>query len=141
MGTQIHKIHHGSNLGGATTFPLILFSMINHRGYIQMSFCPKMRISKFPKLGFLAVWKAITSCSNLWLRWVLKQSCSPHQAFSNDMWHATYTQVNQGDSRILMVGNQIGSLTPNLSFCHNLCFKYSNGSHEFNLDIYISISF
>jgi hypothetical protein len=30
-------------------------------------------------------------------------------------------QVNQGDSRFLMVGNQIVSLTLNLFFYHNLC--------------------
>ncbi len=29
-----------------------------------------------------------------------------------------------------MVGNQIGNLTPNLFFGHNLCFKYPNGSCE-----------
>jgi hypothetical protein len=26
------------------------------------------------------------------------------------MWHVTYTQVNQGDSWLLMIGSQIGSL-------------------------------
>jgi hypothetical protein len=39
MHTQIHKIHHGPNLGEATTFPLIIFYVINHEGYIEMSFC------------------------------------------------------------------------------------------------------
>jgi hypothetical protein len=29
-----------------------------------------------------------------------------------------------------VVGSQIGNLTPNLSFGHNLCFKYPNGSCE-----------
>ncbi len=47
--TQIHKIcktHHGPNLEEATTFPLIIFFVINHGDYIQMSFCPRI-----PKLG------------------------------------------------------------------------------------------
>jgi ribosome assembly protein YihI (activator of Der GTPase) len=35
--TRIHKTHHDPDLGEATTFPLIVFSMINHKGYIQMS--------------------------------------------------------------------------------------------------------
>jgi hypothetical protein len=38
------------------------------------------------------------------------------------MWHATFTQGNQGNSQLLMVENQIGNLTPGLSFGHNLCF-------------------
>jgi hypothetical protein len=68
--TWIHKIHHGPDFKETTTFPLIVYSMISHRGYIQMSFCPKtlkLGILKFSKLGFLALWKAITSCVNLWL--------------------------------------------------------------------------
>jgi hypothetical protein len=42
------------------------------------------------------------------------------------MWHTTCMQINQGDSWILVVGNQISNLT----FGHNLCFKYSNGTCE-----------
>jgi len=57
------------------------------------------------------------------------------------MWHATYTQVNQGDSWLLVVESQIDSLTPNLSFGHNLCFKYSNGTCEPISDIYVPIAF
>ncbi len=40
-----------------------------------------------------------------------KQSCSLHRNFYNDMWHATYTQVNQGDFLLLVVGSQIDNLT------------------------------
>jgi hypothetical protein len=35
------KIHHGLDLGEATTFPLIVFSMPSHGANIEMSFCPK----------------------------------------------------------------------------------------------------
>jgi len=31
--TQTHKIHHDSDLGEATSFPLIVFSMPGHKGY------------------------------------------------------------------------------------------------------------
>jgi hypothetical protein len=55
------------------------------------------------------------------------QSCSPGQELSNDIWHATCTQINQGNSGLLVIGSQIGSLTSNPSFGHNLCFKYPNG--------------
>jgi hypothetical protein len=34
----IHKTHHGLDLGEATTFPLIVFSMTRHEGYIQITF-------------------------------------------------------------------------------------------------------
>jgi hypothetical protein len=37
--TQTHKIPHSLNLGEVNTFPFIIFFMINHGGYIQMSFC------------------------------------------------------------------------------------------------------
>jgi hypothetical protein len=46
------------------------------------------------------------------------------------MWNVTFAQVNQGDSWLLVVGSQIGSLTLDASFGHNLCFKYPNGSCE-----------
>jgi hypothetical protein len=40
-----------------------------------------------------------------------------------------------------MVGSQIDILTFDLSFRHNLCFKYSNGPCEPILNIYVSRSF
>jgi hypothetical protein len=57
------------------------------------------------------------------------------------MGYATYTQENQGDYQLLMVRSQIGSLTFGLSFGHNLCFEYPNGSCEPILDIYVSRTF
>jgi hypothetical protein len=36
--TQIHKTHHNLDLKEPTIFSLIIFFVINHRGYIQMSF-------------------------------------------------------------------------------------------------------
>jgi hypothetical protein len=107
-----------------------------------MSFCfrtPKLGVPKFLKWGFLQLWRPITLCANLWLKWSLKHSCSPHQEFSKNMWHTTYMQGNQGNSRFLMVRNQIGNLTPDPSFGHN--FNPPNASCELILDIYISRSF
>jgi hypothetical protein len=43
---RIHKIHHGPDLGEATTFPLIVYSLRGHGTSTQMSFCPKI-----PKVG------------------------------------------------------------------------------------------
>jgi hypothetical protein len=120
--TQTHKTHHGPDLGEVTTFPLIVFSMFSHGHCIQMSFClgtPKLGIPKLEAHNFF---------SNLRLGWCLNQSCSPHWKLFNGMWHITWTQVNQGDFWLLMVRSQIGKLTPDPSFDHNLCFKYPNGS-------------
>jgi hypothetical protein len=136
--TWIHKTHHGPNLGEATTFPLIVFFVLGHGPYTQMSFCPgtpNLRILKFLKLGLPRLWRLITLCANLQLRWGLEKSCSPRRELSKDMWHVTFTQVNQGNSWLLVVGSQIGNLTLDPSFDHNLCFKYPNGSCEPILNI------
>jgi len=41
--TWTHKTHHGSDLGEATTFPFIVFSVPGHEANTQMSFCPEIR--------------------------------------------------------------------------------------------------
>jgi hypothetical protein len=96
-----------------------------------------VEVPKFPKLGLSWRYRPITLCENLWLKWGLKQSCSPHRELSNGMSHATCTQRIQGDSWLLMVRSQIDNLT----FGHNLCFKYPNGSCKRILDIYVSKKF
>jgi len=98
-------------------------------------------VSKFLKLGFPQLWSLITLSENLWLRWGFKQSCRSHQKLSTGMWHATCTQGNQGDSWLLMVGNQIGNLSPDPFLAITCVFKYANRSCETILDIYIPITF
>jgi hypothetical protein len=80
-------------------------------------------------------------CADLRLRWGLKKSCILRRELSNDMWHTTYMQGNQGDSKLLVVENQIGNLSPNPSFGHNLCFNYPNWSCEPILDIFVLRTF
>jgi hypothetical protein len=136
--TRIHKIHHGPNSTEATTFPFIVFFVPGHEANTQMSFCPrtpKLGVPKFLKCRLPRLWRPITSFANLQLRRGLKKSCSLCWYLFNGMWHATCTQVNQGDSWLLMVENQIDNLTPNPSFGHNLFLKYPNGSCEPILDI------
>jgi hypothetical protein len=111
--TQTHKIHHDLNLRETTTFPFIVFSMLSHRGCTQMSFClgtPKSRVlkfSKFPKLGFLRFWRSIIFYADLRLKWGLNQSCSLCQELFKYMWHATCTQLNQGDFWLLVVETKL----------------------------------
>jgi hypothetical protein len=38
--TWTHKTHHGSDLGEATTFPLIVYYVPGHGTSTQMAFCP-----------------------------------------------------------------------------------------------------
>jgi hypothetical protein len=56
------------------------------------------------------------------------------------MWHATCTQVNQGNSRFLMVGNQMTIWFPSL-FLVIICALSANGSCKPILHIYIPRSF
>ncbi len=37
--TQTHKTHNNLDLGEATTFPLIIYSVLGHRTSTQISFC------------------------------------------------------------------------------------------------------
>jgi hypothetical protein len=142
--TRTHKTHHGPDLKETTTFLLIIFYVPSHGAYTQMSFCreipklgtPNLGVPKFLKLGLSQFWK-LNFCEYLRLKWSLKQSHSPCQGVFNYMWHATYTQVNQGNFLLLLVGSQIGNLIFSPFFGHNLRFKYSNGMFEPISDIYI----
>jgi hypothetical protein len=131
--TRIHKTHYGPDLRETSTFPLIIYYVPLHKAHVQMTFChgtpnSYFQVPKFPKLGLLQLWGPITMCAKLRLKWGLKQSCSLHRDLSNGMSHATCTQGNQVDSRLLVVRIQIANLTLDLSFGHNLCFRYPNES-------------
>jgi hypothetical protein len=52
------------------------------------------------------------------------------------MWHVVCNQVNRVDSRLFLVGSQIGNLTPDPSFGYNLCFRCPNEQCKLILDIY-----
>jgi hypothetical protein len=84
--TQTHKIHHDLDLGEATTFPLIVFSMFGHKASTQMSFCPGIHMLGVMKLGLPQLWRPITFCTNLSLRWGPKKSCNHCRKFSNSKW-------------------------------------------------------
>jgi len=97
-----------------------------------------------PKLSQFALPRLcefITLCLDLQLGWNLKQIYSSPWELSKGVLHSTFTYQGWVDSRLLMVGSQIANLTPDLSFCHNLCCKCPNGSSEPIFDIYTSIYF
>ncbi len=64
---RIHKTHHGPNLGEATTFPLIVYSMFGHKTSTQMSFVPRLPSGspEIPKVGTLVTLGPITLCVDL----------------------------------------------------------------------------
>jgi hypothetical protein len=94
-------------------------------------------VPKLSRFGLLRLWAFITSCSDL----RLGQTCSSPQELSNGVSHSTCTHRGRVDSRLLVVGSQIASLTPGLSFDHNLCCRCPNGSCKAILDIYTSRTF
>jgi len=76
------------------------------------------------------------TCPELGLGWALNQSCSSCRELSNAMSHSLRRRREEVDSRLLMVGSQIGNLTPGPSFAHNLGCKCPNGQCKAILDIY-----
>jgi len=98
-------------------------------------------VPKLSRFGLPGLWASITSCSDLGLGWGLNQSCDSLWALSNSMSHSSCKRRIRVDSRLLVVGSQIGSLTPGLSFAHNLGYRCWNGSCEDILDIYTSRNF
>jgi hypothetical protein len=71
----------------------------------------------------------------------LNQTCSPRRDLSNDVWHSQFGLREEVDSRLLVVGSQIASLTPDPSFAHNLGDRCPNSQCEGIFDIYASRPF
>jgi hypothetical protein len=100
-----------------------------------------MGVLKLPRLGLSRLWGTITLRADLWLKWGLKQSCSPCWELFNNMLPAICTHGNWVDSQLLVVESQIANLTLDPSFSHNLCFRCPNGQCEPILDIYVPRAF
>jgi hypothetical protein len=93
-------------------------------------------VSKLSRFGLPRLWELITPSLDIRLRWGLKQSYSSPWELSNGVLHYTCTNRDQVDSWLLVVENQ--TLTPGLSFNHNLGCRCPNGSYKAILDIYTS---
>jgi hypothetical protein len=85
--------------------------------------------------GLLELWTDITPDCKVRSRQGLNQSCSPHRDLSNSMSHTRIGCRKEVDSRILVVGSQIVSLTPGPSFAHNLGCRCRNDQCEAIFDI------
>jgi hypothetical protein len=97
---------------------------------------PKSRQLRIPQL-----WNFITLRADLGTKCGLKQSCSSRWELSNNILHVVWSQINRVNSRLFLVGSQPASLTPGLSFGHNLCFRCPNEQWETILDIYVQRDF
>jgi hypothetical protein len=140
---QIHKTHHGPDLGEATTFSLIVYYVPLHEAHIQMAFCLKTPKSESRNSQS---WDSYNfGAPNFVCKPPIEMRSEaklyPHWDLSNGMLHITCMQGNRVDSRLLVVGSQTTNSIPDLSFGHNLCFNYPNESCEPILDIYVSINF
>jgi hypothetical protein len=108
---------------------------------VFLSWDSRVGVPKSRQWGLPQLWSPITLRTDLELRCGLKQSCSSCQELFNSISHVVCRQVNRVDSRIFLVGSQIGNLTPGPSFGHNLCFRCPNEQFEPILDIYVLKAF
>jgi len=105
---------------------------------------PKLGSRNCPEIvpvRVLGLWELITHDCQVWSRQGLNQSCSPHRDISNAMSHSQFGGREEVDSRLLVVGSQTTSLTPDPSFAHNLGDRCPNGQCEAIFDIYASRPF
>jgi hypothetical protein len=130
-------------LGGSHHLPPYSIFYASSRGPHPndiLSWDSEWESSKFSKLGLLRLFGLIIFCADLWLKWGLKQSCSPCWKLSNNVTR----HLHPRKSGLFLTFNGQKSncqFDYSLSFGHNLCFEYLNGSCKPILDIYVSISF
>jgi len=98
-------------------------------------------IPKSRQMGLPGLWSLITLRADLRSRCGLKQSCSSRRELSKAMSYSRIGHRKKVDSRLFVVGSQIGSSTPGPSFGHNLCFRCPNEQCEPILNIYASRAF
>ncbi len=101
----------------------------------------RVGVPKSRQMGLPGLWSPITLRADLGSRCSLKQSCTFRQELFNVVLHSRIRHRKEVDSRLFVVGSQIGSLTPGPSFSHNLCFKCSNEPSKLISDIYASRAF
>jgi hypothetical protein len=136
--------HHGLNSGGVTTIlPIVFFTLLRH-AHTQVVVCPgtpKVESRNCPDFGLLGLWDIVTSRPNLRSGRGLNQTCSPLRELSNAVLHSPRARRERVDSRLLVVGSQIVSLTPGPSFAHNLGCRCPNDQCKAISDIYTSRPF
>jgi len=98
-------------------------------------------VPKLSRVRVPGLWTLIAPHLKLGSRRGLNQSCSSHREFFKAMSHSLRRCREEVDSRLLVIGSQTGSLTPDLSFAHNLGCICPNGPCKVILGIYSSRPF
>jgi hypothetical protein len=83
------------------------------------------------------LWTAITPDCRVGSRQGLNQSYNPRRDLFNGVSHSRIGHQEDIDSRLLVVGSQIASLTPGPSFAHNMGWRCPNCQCEGLFDIYV----
>ncbi len=131
-------------LGGSHHLPPYSILCITLRRLHPNDFLSQDSQSGVPKLsrfGLLGLWTVITSRHDLRSEWGLNQCCSSCWELSNTVSHSLSACREQVDSRRLVIRSQVASLTPGLSFAHNLGYRCPNRQCEAILAIYTSRPF
>jgi hypothetical protein len=143
-GTWTHKTHHGPNSGVSHHLtPYSILCVTPWRGHPN-GFLSRDSQSGVPKLswvGLPGLWDFVAPHPDLRLGRGLNQNCSPRRELSNTVSHSRSARREQVDSRLLVVGSQTASLTPDPSFAHNLGCRCANDQCEAIFDIYVSRPF
>jgi hypothetical protein len=132
-GTWTHKIHHGPDSGvnhHLTPYSILCDSPRHPRPNVTFSRDSQSGVPKLSRIGVPGLWDFIAPRPDLRSGRGLNQSCSPRRQLSNAMLDSRSTRREQVDSRLLVVGSQTASLTPGLSFAHNLGCKCPNDQCE-----------
>jgi hypothetical protein len=144
---RTHLTHHGPGSGEATTLLPIVYSVACRGDYTRMALFPgtpkleSRNPPKCPSFRLLGLWTVIAPRLDLRLGRGLNQSCSPRRDLFNDVLHSSIGHRGRVNSRLLVVGSQIGNLIPDPSFAHNLGCRCPNRQCEGILDIYTSRPF
>jgi hypothetical protein len=101
---------------------------------------PKWSLEIVP-VGVPELWELITPDYRVRSQRGLNQSCSPRRDLFNAMSHSQIGCQEEVDSRLLVVGSQIASLTPGPSFAHNLGCRCPNDQCKAIFDIHPSRPF
>jgi hypothetical protein len=130
--------------GGSYHLPpySILYTSLRHphsNGFLSRD--SQGGVLKVSLFGLLKLYEVITLCSDLRLGWGLKQTYRFPWELFNNVLHSTCTHQGRVDSQLLVFGSQIASLTPDPSFCHNVCCICPNGLCKPIFDIDTLIDF
>jgi hypothetical protein len=106
-----------------------------------MGVASRSGVPKLSRFGLPGLWDFVAPRPDLRSGRGLNQIYNPRKELSNAMSHSRSARREQVDSRLLVVGSQIASLTPGPSFAHNLGCRCPNDQCEAILNIYTLRSF